>query len=304
MREVSMAMGKSGLISNIQRYSLHDGPGIRTTVFMMGCPLRCVWCSNPEALTTERQLMIFDQKCTLCGECVKVEPSISLDGQLKVDRTKIQDIEALASSCPYDVFEIIGEKMSVDTLVKECLKDEPFYRQSGGGVTFCGGDPIVQADFLLDVTKKLREKGIHVALDTSGGLPWQQWKRLAQQVDLILYDLKFFDQQRHLQYTQSDTRTIFENLSHLAQLGKELHVRMVLVPGINDDFEDIRKRCELLRSSQAHVTRIDLLPYHELGKGKYARLGLPYPIKQEILCVSDIEAIARQVESYGFTVVR
>ena len=304
MREVSMAMGKTGLISNIQRYSLHDGPGIRTTVFMMGCPLRCAWCSNPEALTTEHQLMIFDQKCTLCGECVKVEPSISLDGLLKVDRTRVQDIEALASSCPYDVFEIIGEKMSVDTLVKECLKDEPFYRQSGGGVTFCGGDPIVQADFLLDVTKKLREKGIHVALDTSGGLPWQQWKRLAQQVDLILYDLKFFDQQRHLQYTQSDTRTIFENLSHLAQLGKELHVRMVLVPGINDDFEDIRKRCDLLRSSQAHVTRIDLLPYHELGKGKYARLGLPYPIKQEISCVSDIEAIARQVESYGFTVVR
>ncbi len=304
MREVSMAMGKTGLISNIQRYSLHDGPGIRTTVFMMGCPLRCAWCSNPEALTTERQLMIFEQKCTLCGECVKVEPSISLDGQLKVDRTKIQDIEALASSCPYDVFEIIGEKMSVDTLVKECLKDEPFYRQSGGGVTFCGGDPIVQADFLLDVTKKLREKGIHVALDTSGELPWQQWKYLANEVDLILYDLKFFDQQRHLQYTQSDTKYIFENLSHLAQLGKELHVRMVLVPGINDDLEDIQKRCELLRSSQVHVTRIDLLPYHELGKGKYARLGLPYPIKMEISCVSDIEAIARQVESYGFTVVR
>jgi pyruvate formate lyase activating enzyme len=297
-------MGKLGLVSNIQRYSLHDGPGIRTTVFMMGCPLRCAWCSNPEALSMQRQLMIFDQKCTLCGECVEVEPSITLDGQLKVDRTRIQDFDALAASCPYDVFEIIGEELSVDGLVEECLKDEPFYRQSGGGVTFCGGDPIMQADFLFDVTKKLKEKGIHVALDTSGGLPWEQWKHLAQAVDLILYDLKFFDDKRHLQYTQSDTKLIFENLSHLADLGKELNVRMILVPGINDDRKDIQMRCELLKNSGAHVMRIDLLPYHELGKGKYHRLGLPYPIEQEISRVSDIEAIASLVESYGFTVVR
>lgn len=304
MRAVSMAMDKAGLVSNVQRYSLHDGPGIRTTVFMMGCPLRCAWCSNPEALKNAKQLMIFDQKCTLCGECVRVEPeAISLKGHLEVNRTQIRDIEKLAQSCPYDVFEIIGKQMSVEELVDECMKDEPFYRNSGGGVTFSGGDPIFQADFLVDVAKSLKDKNIHVALDTSGGLPWDQWKDLASEVDLILYDLKFFDDEKHVQYTRSSNKIIFENLDHLAKLGKELVIRMIIVPGVNDQLEDIKMRCQRLRQSEAKVSRIELLPYHTLGIGKYLRLGLTYPLNQRINeNISNIDELKTLIESLGFSV--
>ncbi|MDP3305946.1 MAG: glycyl-radical enzyme activating protein [Erysipelotrichaceae bacterium] len=299
-----MAMDNVGLISNIQRYSLHDGPGIRTTVFMMGCPLRCAWCSNPESLKKVKQLMIFDQKCTLCGECVRVEPeAISIDGKLSVNRVLIRDIEHLAQSCPYDVFEIIGREMSVEELVEECMKDEPFYRNSGGGVTFSGGDPIMQADFLVDVTRRLREKGIHVALDTSGGLPWDEWKVLASEVDLVLYDLKLFDEEKHIEFTQSGNSVIFDNLDHLAMLGKELIVRMVVIEGINDDRNDIKLRCERLKQSGANVSRIELLPYHTLGRGKYIRLGLTYPLKQRINeNVRTIEELKSLIESLGFSV--
>lgn len=299
-----MVKNNTGLISNIQRYSLHDGPGIRTTVFMMGCPMRCAWCSNPEALSIEKQLMIFDQKCTLCGECLIVEPeAISLDGRLHVNRALIKDIESLTNRCPYDVFEIIGNAMTVDELVDECIKDEPFYRNSGGGVTFCGGDPIVQADFLVEVTKCLKNKGIHVTLDTSGGLPWDQWSELASAVDLILYDLKLHDEKRHIEYTHAGNSLIFENLDHLAKLGKEIIVRMILVPGANDDPKDIELRCERLRQSKANVSLIELLPYHSLGKGKYTRLGMPYPL--DINLEKDkvnVEEIIRIIESTGFKV--
>ena len=303
MRAVSMAMDKVGLISNIQRYSLHDGPGIRTTVFMMGCPLRCAWCSNPESLRNEKQLMIFDQKCTLCGECLIVEPeAITLNNRLEVNRTLIRDIEKLAQSCPYDVFEIIGREMSVVELVDECMKDEPFYRNSGGGVTFSGGDPIFQADFLVDVVKSLKSKGIHVALDTSGGWPWEQWKELASEVDLVLYDLKLFDDEKHIQFTQSSNSLIFDNLDHLAKLGKELIVRMVVIEGINDSRDDIKWRCERLKQSGANVSKIELLPYHTLGMGKYVRLGLPYPLDQRNHGRVDMEELKLLIESLGFSV--
>jgi pyruvate formate lyase activating enzyme len=303
LRAVSMAMDKVGLISNIQRYSLHDGPGIRTTVFMMGCPLRCAWCSNPESLRNEKQLMIFDQKCTLCGECIRVEPeAIALNNRLEVNRTKIRDIEKLAQSCPYDVFEIIGREMSVEELVDECMKDEPFYRNSGGGVTFSGGDPIFQADFLVNVVKSLKSKGVHVALDTSGGWPWEQWKQLASEVDLVLYDLKLFDDDKHIQYTQSSNSLIFENLDHLAKLGKELIVRMVVIEGINDNRDDIKLRCERLKQSSANVSKIELLPYHTLGMGKYVRLGLPYPLDQQNIGHVDMEELKLLIESLGFSV--
>ncbi len=297
-------MDKVGLVSNIQRYSLHDGPGIRTTVFMMGCPLRCAWCSNPEALKKEKQLMIFDQKCTLCEECVRVEPeAITIEGKLKVNRALIHDIDLLAQSCPYDVFEIIGKEMSVEMLIEECMKDEPFYRNSKGGVTFSGGDPIMQSDFLLDVTRRLKEEGIHVALDTSGGLPWDHWKELAFEVDLILYDLKFHDEEKHVQYIQSGNAVIFENLDHLSKLGKELIVRMIIVPGVNDQLEDMRLRCERLKQSGANVSLIELLPYHTLGKGKYIRLGLPYPLNQRVEeYESNVENLLELIKSQGFTV--
>jgi pyruvate formate lyase activating enzyme len=299
-----MAMDNVGLISNIQRYSLHDGPGIRTTVFMMGCPLRCAWCSNPESLRNEKQWMIFDQKCTLCGECLIAEPqAITLNNGLEVNRALIQDMEKLAKSCPYDVFEIIGREMSVEELVDECMKDEPFYRNSGGGVTFSGGDPILQADFLVDVIKSLKNKGVHVALDTSGGWPWDRWKELASQVDLVLYDLKFFDDVKHIQYTQTSNAVIFENLDHLAKLGKELVVRLVIIPGVNDKIEDVKLRCERLIQSGANVSKIELLPYHTLGMGKYIRLGLPYPLDQRIEeNIVNAEDLIAMIKSLGFSV--
>jgi pyruvate formate lyase activating enzyme len=298
-----MVKSNTGWISNIQRYSLHDGPGIRTTVFMMGCPLRCAWCSNPEALSSEKQLMIFDQKCTLCGECIRVEPeAITLNNRLELSRAMIKDIEKLAQSCPYDVFEIIGNEMTVNELVDECIKDEPFYRNSGGGVTFCGGDPIMHADFLVEVTKSLKSRGIHVTLDTSGGLPWDQWKELASEVDLVLYDLKLFDDEKHVQYTQSSNSVIFENLDHLATLGKEIIVRMVVIEGINDHREDITLRCERLKQSGANVSKIEILPYHTLGMGKYVRLGLPYPLDQQNIGRVDMEELKMLIESLGFSV--
>ena len=298
-----MVKSNTGWISNIQRYSLHDGPGIRTTVFMMGCPLRCAWCSNPEALSSEKQLMIFDQKCTLCGECIRVEPeAITLNNRLELSRAMIKDIEKLAQSCPYDVFEIIGNEMTVNELVDKCIKDEPFYRNSGGGVTFCGGDPIMHADFLVEVTKSLKSRGIHVTLDTSGGLPWDQWKELASEVDLVLYDLKLFDDEKHVQYTQSSNSVIYENLDHLAKLGKELIVRMVVIEGMNDHRDDIKLRCERLKQSGANVSKIELLPYHTLGMGKYIRLGLPYPLDQQNIGRVDMEELKTLIESLGFSV--
>ncbi len=246
-----------GTVFDIQRFSVHDGPGIRTTVFMKGCPLRCRWCHNPEGLTRTRQLQFFEKKCIGCGRCG--------------ERSKLSDAE----KCPAEALTVCGREVTVGEVLCELLRDRVFYADEGG-VTFSGGECLLQADFVAELLGQARNAGIHTAIDTCGCVPWTSIEKTVDVCDLYLYDVKCVDPIKHKEYTGVDNSLIVENLKRLSAIGKNIWVRVPIIPDFNDSVEEMEAVATLV-SSLPSVKQVTLMPYHTLGASKYKTLGLEYP---------------------------
>lgn len=270
--------GLSGILFDIRRYSVHDGPGIRTTVFFKGCPLNCWWCHNPEGKTPEIEIFQRENRCIRCGACLdvcEVGAIIQRNDTFEIDRKLCTLCGACVDECYAEARELVGRRMTVAEVMEEIERDRPFYQQSGGGVTFSGGEPLFQPTFLAALLKTCRQQGIHTALDTSGYASWTLLDRLRQDVDLFLYDLKLIDEQRHRQFTGVSNGIILENLRRLSALGHTLFVRFPIIPYINDDDQNLAQMAELLLSlPQKHP--LDILPYHASALHKYHGLGVEY----------------------------
>jgi len=267
-----------GTIFDVKRFAIHDGPGIRTTIFFKGCHLHCLWCHNPEGIESRFELMPIPKRCAAdCTECLKVCPGGALakkDGRIAFQRAVRGDAlcSRCADACVYDALRLVGKRVTVEDLVTEVEKDLIFYEESGGGVTFSGGEPLHQPEFLTNLIDALKAKRFHLALDTSGLAPWEVLNRIARKCDLILYDLKIMDDVKHRKYTGVSNRLILDNLKRLASLGKEIWVRIPFVPGVNDDDENIRRTADFLRPLP-NIKRVSVLPYHKGGCEKYTNLG-------------------------------
>jgi pyruvate formate lyase activating enzyme len=271
-----------GLIFDIQRFSVHDGPGIRTTVFFKGCPLRCRWCHNPEGLLPERELMLYEARCRRCGACVRacrVGAAILSEGQIRTQAHRCLVCGACVEACPSGVRQLVGWEACVDEVVDEIVRDRVFYEESGGGATFSGGEPLAQEGFLTALLERCKGHGIQTALDTCGHAPWAVLDRIRGMVDLFLYDLKLLDNERHRDFTGQSNELILSNLKRLSGLGHEIILRLPLVPNVNDDGENIRA-IGRFAASLPLLGGLDVLRYHHAGVEKYGRLHKDYGLAE------------------------
>jgi pyruvate formate lyase activating enzyme len=269
----------TGIIFNIQRYSIHDGPGIRTTVFLKGCPLSCWWCQNPESQLSEQEMIFWGDRCIGCGVCSTICPSDAIqikNGIPITEKEKCILCGKCIEKCPALAREIIGEKLTTEEVIKEIEKDLVFYEESDGGVTFSGGEPLRQSEFLESLLNGCQEKKIHTAVDTSGYISWEILDKISPKVDLFLFDLKIMDSKKHQKYTGVSNEIILENLKKLSSVHHNIFVRFPVIPGINDDYQNIKEMGEFLSSLK--IAQLNLLPYHYIGIDKYRRSGRTYQL--------------------------
>lgn len=253
-----------GILFDIQKFSTIDGPGIRTTVFFKGCNLRCAWCHNPESQLQQKQLMFYKNKCTDCGKCREKCRYNGNECFLCGDCTVY---------CPTHAREIVGKEWTVDEVFEEIDSDKIFYNTSGGGVTFSGGECMLQIDFLLELLKKCHENGIHTAIDTAGNIPFEYFERIIPYTDLFLYDVKLIDNDKHKQFTGVSNNWILENLKKLLISGASVWVRIPIIPGVNDSITEMRA-VKGFFDSVSKPERVELLPYHAMGESKYDALSM------------------------------
>lgn len=285
----------TGLISNIQRYSTQDGPGIRSTVFLMGCNLRCKWCSNPELMLSGPKLLYFKNRCQRCGSCLKNE-GIKADQEGYILHSyDLSNRNEISESCPYDAFEVVGRKLSVDETIELLMKDEEFYRDSNGGVTFSGGEPLLQSEYVYECAKRLQELGIHVSIDTALLAPWETIEKICQVSDLLLVDIKAINDELHFENTGVHNKQIIENIRKLKTHNQAIWVRLPQVHNENVAFEDLKRRIQFVKKIKQIVKRVDVLPYHNLGVGKYQSMNFPYAIKNGELTDKEISLIKDEV---------
>lgn len=269
-----------GLIFNIQKYSIHDGPGIRTTVFLKGCPLSCSWCHNPESQFLQKELMLFANRCISCGECIKVCSTGALSNNEGVIYRNAQLCTMCgncAEMCYTNSIEVAGCEVSAIDLVKELEKDVIFYDSSKGGVTISGGEPLSQGEFTLELLQRCKQMEYHTAVDTCGFGNSSMLEEISKYTDLFLFDIKLVDQERHKQHTGVSNGIILQNLKLLSALGKRIWIRVPIIPGINDDEENIAATAQLIMST-AGVEQVNLLPYHNAAMEKYKRLKKEYQL--------------------------
>jgi len=294
-----------GIVFDIKKFSIHDGPGIRTTVFFKGCPLSCWWCHNPESQAPEPELVFRESRCIRCGTCevVCAQGAISWDGDVvSTDGEKCTLCGDCVEVCYAEAREIAGQEMTVAQVMAEIERDIPFYDESGGGVTFSGGEPLFQLDFLFALLRACKEKEIHTALDTCGFAPWETLDDYREYVDLFLYDLKLIDDAQHRKFTGVSNELILRNLQMLSERGHNIFLRVPIVPGINDDDENIRQT-GAFAAALPHLNRVDILPYHPAAVEKYKRLNKIYGLP-ETRPLSDerIVEIAQILEGFGLQV--
>ena len=271
----------TGWIFNIQRFSVQDGPGIRTTVFMKGCPLTCPWCSNPESQQSHPELAHVDSLCDGCGRCLPVcEPkAISLEGErVRVDRSLCDNCGRCLEVCAPGSLKMFGSEISVEEALREIEKDAPYYRNSKGGVTASGGEPLRQPRFVASLFERCRESGIHTALDTCGYASRDALQSVLEHTDLVLYDLKLVDDERHIEILETSNHPILDNAKFVAGSGVPLIIRIPLVPGFTETEENIRAVVRFIEDVGEGVTAIHVLPYHRFGLDKYRMLDRDYEL--------------------------
>ena len=297
------------LITAIQKYSIHDGDGTRTTLFFKGCPLRCAWCHNPETQAFAPELLADPEKCLGCGACAAAcgRGAVSMAGGAAVtDRARCAACGACVEACPANIRQIAGEEKTAEELLRECLKDRQFYENTGGGVTFSGGEALAgDIDALERLAALLRREEIPLAIDTCGHVPWERFARVLPYASLFLYDLKLADPEKHRRWTGADGRLIRDNLARLARAGAVIDLRVPVVGGVNADADEMRAMARFLREAGIRPRRVHLLPYHGTGAGKYARLGRPYD-GADFFRPDDgaMERLANVFRESGFTDIR
>lgn len=288
-----------GLIFDIQRFAVHDGPGIRTLVFFKGCSLRCMWCANPEGQSFFREIGYIAANCLNCGRCFEVCPVGAIEtGPNRVNRDLCMVCGACASVCPSMALTVVGTKTTVAEVLTEVKRDVMFYRRSQGGVTLSGGEPLGQPEFALELLKGLKAEYLHTAIETAGMVKEEVLDRALPYLDLVLYDIKHMDNQKHEEYVGAPNTTILSNARFIVTRGVPLIVRIPVIPGCNDSSDNIRQTAQFAKEIGA--IELHLLPYHRLGKTKYDKIGRQYlladvtpPARDKMLMLKDI------VESVG-----
>ncbi|HDL17912.1 MAG TPA: glycyl-radical enzyme activating protein [Bacteroidetes bacterium] len=296
---------QTGCIFDIKRFAIHDGPGIRTTVFFKGCPLSCRWCHNPEGINANDEIIYRENRCIHCDDCISVcslQAITNRDGG-KIINTEICDLcGKCVDICPSTALEFVGTNMTVSEVMGEIEKDTAFFDESGGGVTFSGGDPLLQFDFLRKILEQCRERKIHTTLDLSGYCPYESLENIQNLVTLFLFDLKVYDEEIHRQYTGVSNRLILSNLKKITKNENHVIVRIPVIPGVNDTEKEIDNISRYL-SSLSNLREVHLLRHHNLGVSKYEQLSMP---KFKIECFpegkSDLKRIRTEMEKHGFTI--
>jgi len=296
-----------GRIFDVKRFAVHDGPGVRTTFFLKGCPLRCAWCHNPESMSREVELAFYPEKCIACGACVDACPQDAQDRSESRSNGYLRErcdlTGACLDVCYAEALVLHGRDVTVDDVLAEACVDRAFYEESGGGITLSGGEPLAQAEFVREVFQACQRAGIHTALDTSGQVAWGAFEGVLPWVDMVLYDLKHVDSELHRAYTGVGNERILENLWKLSQLGIPIEVRMPIVPGVNDGAEEIEGAARLLSEAE-NIAAVRLLPYHRLAGEKYASLGLANTMPNSPAPTADrLRDIADRLRQRGLVVV-
>lgn len=293
------------MIFDIKRFAIHDGPGIRTTVFLKGCPLHCLWCHNPEGIEDSFELIARSSRCARCYSCISACPLGAISensGPIEIDRSRCDLCGKCVKVCMYEALEMAGREISVKDVIEEVEKDRIFYEQSGGGATLSGGEPLDQPKFCGKILTELNKKNIPVALDTSGLAPWEVLATNAGKADIVLYDLKIIDAKKHKKYTGVSNALILDNLKKLSLEHKNIVIRIPLAAGINDDEENTRLTIDFLKPLKT-IKTVSLLKYHKGGVEKYKNLGKA-PCFRIYEAPSDqrMEEIRRSFTNAGFAV--
>ncbi|MDL2236275.1 glycyl-radical enzyme activating protein [Christensenellaceae bacterium OttesenSCG-928-K19] len=290
-----------GNVFSIQKYSVNDGDGIRTLVFLQGCPLKCQWCANPESQAIKPPILFTGDKCIACKLCLAACPTGALRNIGDIDRSKCISCGKCAEECPAEALELKCKPRSIKELVDEIEKDRMFYFMSDGGVTFSGGEPYVQWEFLKELGDALKKKGHHLAIETTGFAKWEHIEHSVDNIDLFLYDIKSMDDEVHKKYTGVSNKLILENVRKLGELGKRIIVRVPLMGGINDDEENIRKTAEL--ALEVGADALHLLPYHEFGTVKYGKIGKEYECDATTPTEEQTAELKEMIEKMGIPCV-
>ena len=303
-----MSNADHGIIFNIQGYCIHDGPGIRTSVFLKGCPLRCLWCQNPESHSRDPELLFAEEKCAGCGKCVQVCPEKAIRMHAKAsqtDRRLCKSTGLCIDACPNEARAVIGRWATTDEVFKEIAADALFYQESGGGVTLSGGEPLAQPEFAAGILKKCRDAGFHTALDTCGYASWATAREVLRHVNLVLFDFKHMNPEMHKKYTGVSNELILQNAEKMHhEMSIPMWARITLVPGFNDSAENIEATAGFIANRLSTAIPVHLLPYHRFGEAKWERLdrknetaSIEIPDEQQLV------EFRRIFESFGLTVV-
>lgn len=268
---------KQGNIFNIQKFSIHDGPGIRTTVFLKGCPLSCKWCANPESQAFQSQILWDEKKCVRCLNCIQSCPNHAIscsNDKIYIDPHLCKQCKTCVHTCLNNALSIEGEAKSIEEITKIVLQDKDFYEESNGGITLSGGEAMVQPDFVYELVQELKKHQLHIAIETTGFIPSSTFQKLAKEMDLLLFDVKHYDSNKHKQATGVNNELIIKNLSWAIQQGIEVLPRIPVIPNFNDSLEDAQGLADLLCS--VHAKKVQLLPFHQFGQRKYEMLHRTY----------------------------
>ncbi len=286
----------NGTVFNIQRFCVNDGNGIRTTVFLKGCPLNCKWCHNPDGISQKIQLAFYENLCVSCGTCAAVCPEkVHFSGGVRLDRSRCKLCGKCVESCPRGALEIIGKIYSAEQVISECLKDRNYYITSGGGITLSGGEPLSQAEFANEILSLAKSVGLDTAVETSGCVPTSVIADAARFTDMFLFDYKVTGAEKSLKYTGSDGVQALENLAYLSGLGKAAVLRCPLIPGVNDNQEHFDAIAQI-GNRYKNIVRIELLPYHRLGIGKGKSIGMTTEFGAEEFTADELRDMKAAIE--------